>query len=374
MQTCVVVDRRLRGYDFGASHPLGPIRIELTYRELEQRGLLQLPNVVATAVTAEVTDADLERVHTAEYVSAVKAAGQTPDFFSLPYGIGTSDTPRFDGMHEASTLVCAATLTATQAVAGGECAHAVNIAGGLHHAMPDHASGFCVYNDIAVSIAHLLDAGYERIAYIDVDAHHGDGVEKIFWNDRRVLTVSLHQSGKTLFPGTGFAEDCGGPDARGFAVNIALPPHTQDAEWLRAFQAVVPELLEEFGPQIVISQHGCDSHRVDPLTSMELSLDGQRLSYQLIHDLAHEYAGGKWVAVGGGGYALEEVVPRIWSHLVAIAAHAEDLVDFTDGESANFKEFSLGWDPHSDIDRAIMATRKAVFPLHGLIADPTSAF
>ena len=240
--------------------------------------------------------------------------------------------------------------------------------------MADHASGFCIYNDVAVAISHMLANGVERIAYIDVDAHHGDGVERIFWNDPRVLTISIHQSGRTLFPGTGFAEDVGGEAARGFAVNVALPAHTQDADWLRAFEAVVPELLGEFAPQVIFSQHGCDSHRLDPLTSMELSIDGQRRSYEMIHDWAHQFANGRWVAVGGGGYALEDVVPRIWPHLVAISAHQPELVDFTDGEAAIFKSFALGWDPHSEIDRAIMNTRKAVFPLHGLIADPAAGF
>lgn len=373
--TCtVVVDERLQAYDFGPAHPLGPIRLKLSYAAMQAAGLLSLPDVAVSTVTEQLGIAELEQVHAPQYVAAVQAASATSDFFSLPFGIGTSDVPRFDGMHAAALRVCEATLTASRAVAAGRSQHAVNIAGGLHHAMPDHASGFCIYNDIAVAIRDLLAHGVERIAYVDVDAHHGDGVERIFWDDPRVMTISIHQTGRTLFPGTGFAEELGGTNAVGTAVNIALPPHTSDAEWLRAFTGVVPELLADFQPTLIFSQHGCDSHRLDPLTSMELSIDGQRTSYELIHQWAHEYSAGKWVAVGGGGYALEEVVPRAWAHLVAIAAHQPQLVTFTDGMTPLWKPFETGWDPHSELDRAIMATRRSVFPLHGLIADPMYGF
>jgi acetoin utilization protein AcuC len=370
----VLIDESLQQYDFGPQHPLGPIRVLLTYDEIRKHGILNSPAVETSAITRSFDELLLTKVHTQTYVDAIKLASVTPDFFDIDHGIGSTDVPRFDGMHAASTQVCAATFTVTQAVAEGNAIHGVNIAGGLHHAMPNKASGFCVYNDIAVSIQWLLDQGYERIAYIDVDAHHGDGVEQVFWDDPRVMTISIHESGHTLFPGTGFSHDAGGPHALGFAVNIALPRHVDDASWLRAFDAVVPELLEEFKPQVIFSQHGCDSHRADPLTNMELSVDGQALSYRWIHEWAHTYAGGNWIAVGGGGYALYEVVPRIWTHLVAIATHQDELVAFTDNETISFKKFHSGWDPHNEIDRAIMATRNSVFPHHGMIADPFSRF
>lgn len=370
----LVVDPRLMQYDFGPGHPLGSIRIALTYEQMRASGILASDTVRVIEVDTAISDEQLLRVHRADYVDLVRHGSVTPDFFSLPHGIGTGDVPRFDNMHEASVRVCSATMAAALAVAEGESEHALNIAGGLHHAMPDHAAGFCVYNDVAVAIAELLAQGYERIAYVDVDAHHGDGVERAFWDDPRVLTVSIHQSGRTLFPHSGFPEQTGGERARGYAVNLGLPPHTGDAEWLRAFSAVVPELLEEFAPQVLISQHGCDGHRLDPLTSLELSVDGQRRSYQLLHEWAHAFAGGNWIAVGGGGYALTEVVPRIWTHLAAIVSHQEHLVDFTDDVRPQWRSFHTGWDPHSEIDRAIMATRRAVFPLHGLVVDPASGF
>src|SRR5436189_89725 len=173
-------------------------------------------------------------------------------------------------------------------------------------------------HDVAVGIRWLLDQGAQRIAYVDVDVHHGDGVERIFYDDPRVLTISLHETGQMLFPGTGFPDDVGGPGAEGTAVNVALPPGTSDAGWLRAFHAVVPPLVREFEADVLVTQHGCDSHIEDPLAHLMLTVDGQRASYLALHDLAHEVCDGRWVATGGGGYALVEVVPRAWTHLLAI--------------------------------------------------------
>ncbi len=253
-------------------------------------------------------------------------------------------------------------------------------------ASPDHTAR--VTSRVPATIRALLDAGARRVAYVDVDVHHGDGVEHIFWNDPRVLTISLHETGRVLFPGTGYASDVGGPDAEGTAVNVAFPPGTGDAPWLRAFSAVVPALLRAFEPEVLFTQNGCDSHVLDPLAHMALSLDGQRAAYVALHELAHEVAGGRWVAVGGGGYEVVDVVPRAWSHLVGIAAHhpvppstavpeswREYVVErfgraaplrMTDGAAADHRPWSSGHDPEDAVDRAVMATRKAVFPVHGL--------
>jgi acetoin utilization protein AcuC len=185
--------------------------------------------------------------------------------------------------------------------------------------MPDRASGFCVYDDPAIAIAWLLQQGVERVAYVDIDVHHGDGVQTIFWDDPRVLTISLHESGRTLFPGTGFSADVGGPNARGTAMNIAFEPGTGDAEWHAGFDAAVPAALREFAPAYLVTQHGCDTHALDPLANLLLSVDGQRLAHLKLHDLAHEVCDGRWLAVGGGGYELVQVVPRSWTHLLAVA-------------------------------------------------------
>lgn len=314
-------DDSLGDYDFGSSHPLNPIRVVLTWRLVAALGLLDLPAV--RVVRPEPADDDvLALVHDRDYIRAVRRAGDDPRNVDALRGLGTGDNPTFAGMHDAAALVAGATVAAARGVWSGEVEHAVNVAGGLHHAMSDTASGFCVYNDPAIAIAWLLEQGAERVAYVDVDVHHGDGVERAFWADPRVLTISLHESGRFLFPGTGFADDVGGAGARGSAVNVALPPGTGDAGWLRAFHAVVPGLLESFRPQVLVTQHGCDSHLLDPLAHLALSLEGQRASYSALHELAHRYAGGRWVATGGGGYELVEVVPRAWAHLVAEAAGA----------------------------------------------------
>ena len=255
-------------------------------------------------------------------MDAVRLAGKDPYRLIEERGLGTADNPTFEGMHEASAHIVGATVEAARRVWTGEQLHAANISGGLHHAMPDRASGFCVYNDVAVGIRWLLDQGAEQVAYVDVDVHHGDGVEAVFYDDPRVLTISLHETGQMLFPGTGFPSDTGGPGAEGSAVNVALPPGTSDAGWLRAFHAVVPPLLREFAPDVLVTQHGCDSHIEDPLAHLMLTVDGQRAAYLALHDLAHEVCDGRWVVTGGGGYAVVDVVPRSWTHLLAIVGGA----------------------------------------------------
>jgi len=387
----VAWDDRLIGYDFGPGHPLAPIRVELTVELARAFGVLDAAGV-SVAVPAAATEAELELVHDAAYIEVVRQAGDSapPDLRTLArYGLGTPDDPVFPRMHQASALVAGATLAAARAMWGGAAEHGVNIAGGLHHAMADHASGFCVYNDPAIAIAWLLSQGAERVAYVDIDVHHGDGVQAAFWADPRVLTISLHEHPATLFPGTGLPTETGAPGAEGYAVNVALPAGTGDAGWLRAFHATVPPLLRAFRPQVLVSQHGCDTHWTDPLADLELSIDAQRAAHAAIHQLAHETAGGRWLLTGGGGYSLVEVVPRTWTHLLAEAAGvpvdpqaptpegwreyvrrrtgqpAPELM--TDGLPGQFSSFESGYDPADPIDRAIMATRNAVFPLHGLM-------
>jgi len=391
-----VWDDSLAAYDFGPGHPLAPVRVQLAVRLADELGLLD-PALATRVPAREASDAELQLVHERSYVDTVRRLSAYADhgLVDLEHGLGTPDDPVFAGMHEASARVVGASLTAVEAVWSGRSQHAVNLAGGLHHAMRDRASGFCVYNDVAAAIQWALDAGARRVAYVDVDVHHGDGVEAAFWDDDRVLTVSLHETGAALFPGTGFARDIGGPHALGYAVNVALPPGTGDDGWLRAFGAVVPPLLRAFQPELLVTQHGCDSHALDPLADLALSVDGQRASYQALHALAHEHAGGRWVAVGGGGYAHVDVVPRAWSHLVGEVVHApvppaaqvpaawlsyvrertgrEGPRRMTDGAQPRPRPWSAeDNDPAaSAVDRAITATREAVLGLHGL--DPYGA-
>lgn len=382
----VVWATELLAYDFGFGHPMTSDRIDLTVALAAQLGLLDAPGV--EVVGAEpASDALLATVHDPAYVAAVHAAAErgVPD---LVRGLGTRDDPVFPQMHDAAARVVQGTVDAALAVWRGEADHAVNVGGGLHHAMPGAASGFCVYNDAAVAIRALLAAGAQRVAYVDVDAHHGDGVQAVFWDDPRVLTVSVHETGFALFPGTGYPGETGGPGAEGTAVNVALPSHTDDAGWLRAVDAVVPAVVREFAPDVLVTQHGCDTHRMDPLATLRVSVDAQRAAAVLLHDLAHDVSDGRWVALGGGGYAILDVVPRTWTHLVGVAAHrpvdpatrvpqvwldvvrqryGRDAVPvMTDHASASFRPWSAGYDPADDVDRAVRATRTAVFPSLGL--------
>ena len=382
--TAVVWDEALLAYDMG-DHPMNPVRVELTMALARELGVLDRPGV-RLIVPTPADDAALRRIHQPEYLEAVRMAPHDP--FFRGWGLNTPDNPVFEGMHDASARICGATLAAAEAVWTGAATRAVNISGGLHHAMAARASGFCVYNDPAVAIARLLDLGAERIAYVDVDVHHGDGVQAAFYDDPRVLTVSLHETPLALFPGTGFPDECGGTGAEGTSVNLALPPGTGDAGWLRAFQAVVPSVLRAFAPQIMVTQCGADGHRLDPLADLRLSVDGQRAAYVALRGLADELCGGRWVATGGGGYALVEVVPRAWTHLLAVATGepldpgtatppgwrklaadrrpgCEVPATLSDGIAPVIERWQPGTTP-DPIDKAIMATRMAVFPLHGL--------
>ncbi|WP_254710882.1 acetoin utilization protein AcuC, partial [Streptomyces lunaelactis] len=314
-------DEAVTKYDFGAEHPMDPVRLALTMGLVRAYGLDRVVDVVAAKPAGDST---LRLVHHEDYVAAVRAASLDPRAADQSFGLGTMDDPAFVGMHEASALIAGQSVGAAEAVWRGEAEHAVNFAGGLHHAMPGSASGFCIYNDASLAIARLLELGVERVAYVDVDVHHGDGVQAAFWEDPRVLTVSLHEHPRTLFPQTGWPEETGAAGAgEGSAVNVALPAGTGDAGWLRAFHAVVPELLADFRPQVLVTQHGADTHFEDPLAHLAVSLDAQRAVQEACHSLAHEYVeGARWVALGGGGYAVVDVVPRSWTHLVGIAAHA----------------------------------------------------
>jgi acetoin utilization protein AcuC len=382
----VVFDSSLTAYDFGPTHPMSPIRVDLTIRLARELGVLDR----LTMVPAPFADDDqVATVHAAELIDAVTRAGKDPGSIDFDdHGLATDDNPVFADMHRAASHVVGASLEAVRQVHSGESLHSANIAGGLHHAMRDRASGFCIYNDVAVGIQWLLDQGVEKVAYVDVDVHHGDGVEAIFYDDPRVLTISMHETGQMLFPGTGFAADSGGPQAEGLAVNVALPPGTADAGWLRAFHAIVPPVVRAFAPEVLVTQHGCDSHMEDPLAHLMLSVDGQRASYLALHDLAHEVCGGRWVVTGGGGYALVDVVPRAWTHLLAIVSGRPIGPDtdtpqawrdyvltslgrrapsrMTDGRNPIWRDWSQGYDPDSLLDRTIHSTREAIFPAHGL--------
>ncbi|QCB96489.1 acetoin utilization protein AcuC [Arthrobacter sp. PAMC25564] len=391
LPTMVVWDPAMTAYNFGHSHPMAPERMELTARLARSLGLLDLDHVTVAAPEV-ASDEELGTVHSVEYVAAVRRVSADPDTPDLKRGLGTEDDPAFAGMHEASARLAGGSLLAAAAILDGSAVRAVNFGGGMHHAARERASGFCIYNDAALAIQKLLDGGLQRVAYVDVDAHHGDGTQSIFWDDPRVLTISLHETGLTLFPGTGYANEIGGPNAQGTAVNVALPAGTGDSGWLRAFHAVVPQLIGAFEPEVIVSQHGCDSHRLDPLTHLNISVDGQREAATAIGNLAARYCDNRWISTGGGGYNVITVVPRSWSHLIGIAAGRpvplrtpvpEDWRTYVkehyfakygveaphfmgDDVDLWWRSWEVGFDPNDEVDRTVMATRKEVFPLYGL--------
>ncbi|HWC33526.1 MAG TPA: acetoin utilization protein AcuC [Mycobacteriales bacterium] len=380
-------------YDLGHGHPMRAARAELAIELATSLGVLERPSWREVAAQpAEM--ADLGLVHDLTYLAVVRSAERMPEPILQSMGLATEDTPIFPGIHDAASAVVGATQQACFSVWHGETVHAVNLLGGLHHAMPGFASGFCVYNDLAVGIKDLLRNGCRRVAYIDLDAHHGDGVEAVFRDDPRVLTISLHQDGRTIFPGTGAATDIGVAPALGYAVNVPLPPGTGNSGWLRALSAVVPVLLREFRPEVIVTQCGCDAHRDDPLTDLSLTTEGFAIAYSLVHDLAHELCEGRWVIVGGGGYDLGSAVPRTWAQLLAevsggpLPASTElpqpwrQLAERMSGQPAPvtlgdedaapcWRKWDAGeGDPDDAVDRSVAAARREVLPLHGL--DPLS--
>ncbi|MFD1213245.1 acetoin utilization protein AcuC [Arthrobacter sp. GCM10027362] len=385
--THVVWDESMLAYNFGANHPMNPVRLDLTARLADGFGLFARENVTVEP-SKVATDRELETVHDAAYVAAVRRVSEHPDVPDEDRGLGTEDDPAFAGMHEASARLAGASLQAAEAILSGAALHAVNFAGGMHHAARDRASGFCIYNDCALAIRHLLDKGVERVLYLDMDAHHGDGTQNIFWDEPRVLTISLHETGMYLFPGTGYANEVGGPAALGSAVNVAVPPRTGDAAWMRAFHAVVPQLARAFKPEVVVSQHGCDGHARDMLSSLRLSVDAQRQMMLDVAGLVREVSGDRWLATGGGGYDVYNVVPRSWTHLLAVASGApipleaevppawrhylrerygqEGPLRMGDGAELWWRSWEVGYDPNDGVDRTVMATRKEVFPYYGL--------
>lgn len=385
--TALLWSPQLLDYDFGAYHPMHPSRLEATWRLVQDFGLDTRPGV--SVVVPDVADDDaLGLVHTGAYIRAVRAVSEDPAREIPECGLGTEDTPGYLGVHEASARLAGGTYQAAQAILDGSAVRAVNFGGGMHHAFADHAGGFCVYNDCAVGIARLLEGGISRVLYLDVDGHHGDGTQSIFWDDDRVMTISLHETGASLYPGTGFAAEIGAGAAEGTSVNIALPPMSDDAQWLRAYHAVVPQLIEQFRPEVIVSQHGCDSHFRDPLTHLRVSVDAQR---EVMLDVARQalrWCEGRWIATGGGGYDCYDAVPRSWTHLVAVATgdplalsrpvpatwrdHVREAYGADPHESMGddvdlwWRSWEVGFDPDDAIDRVIMATRREVFPLWGL--------
>lgn len=296
----------LWAHGHGPEHPMKPERLQRTVKLLEAYGAFKASNVRVIAPRLATED-ELALFHTREYIDAVKGLSRGDKGVDAHlYGFSSGDNPIFDGMYETESLKAGSSLLGAQLVASGEVDVAFSFSGGLHHAMPGYASGFCVFNDAAVAIAWLVEGG-ARVAYVDIDAHHGDGVQAGFYTTNEVLTISLHQDGRTLFPGTGSVNEIGRGLGQGFAVNVPFAPSTGDETYLWAFDQIVPPLLERFHPDIVVTQLGVDTHYKDPLTHLVLTTAGHKALFERLSSMAP-----RWLALGGGGYALD-VVPRSWS-------------------------------------------------------------
>ncbi len=305
VEPMLVWSESLNDYDFGPGHPLTPKRFGPGVDLMRAMGMERVmePEVA--------TDEAIARLHEPHYIDQVRSFSEHP-WQPAAMGVGTNDVPAFHDMHEVSARIVGGSIGGVQRILDGETDHAFSPAGGLHHAMRTRAAGFCVYNDVALAVATARDAGH-RVMYIDLDVHHGDGVQSLFWDDPLVLTYSVHESGRSLFPGTGTAEESGGPKAQGLACNFPLDEGIGDETWWAVVNLSISVLADMFKPTFIVSQHGCDSHALDPLAHLRLTTAAYQQAAQLVDRIAHDHAEGRWFATGGGGYDAFRVVPRSWA-------------------------------------------------------------
>ncbi|MFD1739310.1 acetoin utilization protein AcuC [Bacillus salitolerans] len=310
-QSVFIYSDKIENYRFNEHHPFNQVRVTLTKDLLLQSNLLQHTSIIKPRMA---TDEELALFHDRDYIQAVKDAskGKLSEDQAASYGIGTEDTPIFPNMHEASSLLVGGTLTAVDYVLEGKTTHALHLGGGLHHGFRGKASGFCIYNDTAVAIKYIQHKYNLKILYVDTDAHHGDGVQFAFYDDPKVCTFSIHETGRYLFPGTGNVYERGYGEGYGYSFNIPLDAFTEDESFIEAYETALNEIADFFKPDIIITQNGADAHHLDPLTHLSCSMKIYEAIPRLAHKIAHKYCMGKWIAVGGGGYDIWRVVPRAW--------------------------------------------------------------
>ncbi|GER66440.1 acetoin utilization protein AcuC [Weizmannia acidilactici] len=304
----------LLAYRFRNDHPFNQMRLQLVKELLEAIGALNREDIVKPRMAS---DEELFFIHDPSYVEAVKLAGRgkLDPVKAENFGLGTEDTPIFPNMHEASALIAGGTLAAAEEVMSGRARHALHLGGGLHHGFRGKASGFCIYNDTAIAIKYLRETYGVRILYVDTDAHHGDGVQWAFYDDENVCTLSIHETGRYLFPGTGNVNEWGTGKGYGYSFNIPVDAFTEDESWLECYAAALEEIAAYFKPDVLVTQNGADAHYYDPLTHLSATMKIYREIPKLAHKIAHQYCEGRWIAVGGGGYDIWRVVPRAWSLL-----------------------------------------------------------
>ena len=373
MKTAFIYTDDFAKFDYGASHPLKTFRLKLTYELIRAYGLFSLPGV-RLVEPAVASDEDLLLYHEADYLAMLKASngGRT-----LPgagyFGLGPGDNPVFRGLFEWSALVTGASLKAAELVEAGEVRIAFNIAGGLHHAMASTASGFCYINDPVIAIKSLLNKG-RKVAYIDIDAHHGDGVQAAFYGTDKVLTISIHETGRALFPGSGFETETGEGEGKGYAVNLPMPPYSDDELFLHAFEEVVPPLIERFRPDIVVAQLGVDSFTGDPLTHLNYTNNGFCEAVKRIKAISPGL-----VALGGGGYDIANVA-KAWTLAWAIMNGVELSDEIPQGFLGKYRDegFRSGKirdeayiekgvakeKMREEVERVVGFIKREVFPVH----------
>ncbi len=306
-KTAIIYSEKFLDYNLGPSHPLRPVRVKLTYELLKSKGILANESV-RVVEPRYATRPEILLFHEESYVRLVEKYSEKGSGL-----LDMGDTPAFKGCYDATSLVVGASLKACEVIMDGQASHAFNPSGGLHHAHPERASGFCIFNDPAISIQYLKSKfGVKRLVYLDIDAHHGDGVMYGFYDDPSLLDIDFHESGRFLFPGTGFPDEIGSGEAEGLKVNIPLLPETGDEAYLKAFRTLVPGLIRKFKPEIILVQCGADGHIDDRLANLRLTTKTYQEAVGEMHNLAHELCGGKLLLFGGGGYTLANV-PRVWA-------------------------------------------------------------
>jgi acetoin utilization protein AcuC len=382
----------LSNFEYSTTHPFKPIRAKLTLDLCRRYDLIDRP-WIRIAKPEPLPFEVMAEFHDVSYLKALRAVDSGsltkelwPDIRSshgsafltvdpkiLQYELGTEDNPIFSGVYDFAALAAGATFLGAKRVASGEAQVAFNPIGGFHHAGRDHAEGFCYVNDVAIVITHLLKEGL-RVAFVDIDAHHCNGVQDAFYRDDRVLVISIHESGRDLYPWTGFENEIGEGKGRGYTVNIPLPQNTDDEAFLRAFEGVVPPLLEAFGPDLVIAELGADTHISDPLTHLSLTNFGY---CQGVKKLAEQAP--RLLALGGGGYdvyktarswtlawaILNQLEPRdeyvgiIGGMMFGPEVEAGDLHDKTVYTTGVVKERI-----NREVDRVLAYIKQTVFPIH----------
>lgn len=353
-KTALIYSDRFLEYNLGPHHPLRPVRVKLTYSLLQSKGLLESDSVEVVEPRSASRD-EILLFHDQAYVTLVEKYSMKGSGL-----LDMGDTPAFKGCYEATSLVVGASLKSCDLVMSGSFAHAFNPSGGLHHAQPDRASGFCIFNDPAVSINYLKSKhAIKRLLYMDIDAHHGDGVMYGFYRDPSVLDIDFHESGRFLFPGTGFPDETGEGEARGLKVNIPFPPETGDQACLKAFHQLVPGLVRKFRPEIILVQCGADGHFDDRLAHLRLSTNFYREVIGEIHRLAHELCNGRFLLFGGGGYTLQNV-PRVWTTAFSALAGLNPDNSIPRGWAEEFRKSTGENPPEAFHDRPTMDEAKTL--------------